>query len=235
VRKNGGGRNFVENTYTGIEEDIRKLIDGSTHGNPERVLSYTTESLRKIESELKSMGIQVSHETVGKILQAMGYSKQANRKMLQVGETHPDRNAQFEHNNTTATEYIETGDPVISVDTKKKEAIGNFKNNGQEYCRKKEPRNVLDHDFPLKELDNLRDQTVRRIADEAMKMKEVLGDFKKRIREDIYAFTGLAAEQYGKNWGGKKGNCTLATYDGKYRLVVAMNDTIYCGPVNSFV
>jgi hypothetical protein len=78
----------------------------------------------------------------------------------------------------------------------------------------------------VKEIDKLRDQTVRRIADEAMKMKEVLGDFKKRIREDIYAFTGLSAEQYGKSWGGKKGNITLNTYDGKYRLVVAMNDTI---------
>jgi hypothetical protein len=75
--------------------------------------------------------------------------------MLQVGETHPDRNAQFEHINTTAAEYIETGDPVISVDTKKKENIGNFKKNGQEYCRKKAPRNVLDHDFPLKELGKI--------------------------------------------------------------------------------
>jgi transposase len=130
VRKSGGGRNFVENKYTGIGEEIRKLIDGSTYGNPERVLSYTTESLRKIASELQSLGIPVSHETVGKILQAMGYSKQANQKMLQVGETHPDRNAQFEHINSTVVEYIETGDFVISVDTKKKENIGNFKNNG---------------------------------------------------------------------------------------------------------
>ncbi|MDR1250893.1 MAG: DUF3164 family protein, partial [Treponema sp.] len=78
----------------------------------------------------------------------------------------------------------------------------------------------------VKEIDKLRDQTVRRIADEAMKMKEILGDFKKRIRDDIYAFVGLSAEQYGKSWGGKKGNITLTTYDGKYRLVVAMNDNI---------
>ncbi|MDR1635799.1 MAG: ISAzo13 family transposase, partial [Treponema sp.] len=155
VRKSGGGRNFVELKHTGIEEEIRKLIDGSTYGNPERVLSYTTESLRKIEGKLKSRGIPVSHETVGKILQSMGYSKQANQKMLQVGETHPDRNAQFEHINTAAAEYIKTGDPVISVDTKKKENIGNFKNGGQEYRRKKEPRNVLDHDFPIKELGKI--------------------------------------------------------------------------------
>jgi hypothetical protein len=78
----------------------------------------------------------------------------------------------------------------------------------------------------VKEIDKLRDQTVRRIADEAMKMKVILGDFKKRIRDDIYAFVGLSAEQYGKTWGGKKGNITLTTYDGKYRLVVAMDDNI---------
>jgi hypothetical protein len=78
----------------------------------------------------------------------------------------------------------------------------------------------------VKEIDKLRDQTVRRIADEAMKMKEILVDFKKCIRDDIYAFVGLSAEQYGKSWGGKKGNITLTTYDGKYRLVVAMNDNI---------
>jgi hypothetical protein len=78
----------------------------------------------------------------------------------------------------------------------------------------------------VKEIDKLRDQTVRRIAEEAMKMKEILADFKGRIRDDIYAFVGLSAEQYGKTWGGKKGNITLTTYDGKYRLVVAMDDNI---------
>lgn len=76
------------------------------------------------------------------------------------------------------------------------------------------------------EIDKLRDQTVRRIADEAMKMKEVLGDFKARIRDDIYAFVELSANQYGKAWGGKKGNITLTTFDGKYRLIVAMDENI---------
>ena len=85
----------------------------------------------------------------------MGYSKQANQKMLQVGEPHPDRNAQFEHINKTAKAYLDKGDPVISVDTKKKENIGNFKNNGQEYRQNKDPRKVLDHDFPLEELGKI--------------------------------------------------------------------------------
>ena len=155
IRKEGGGPKYVEEKYPDIEERIHKIVDGSTYGNPERVLSYTTESLRKIEHELKSQDINVSHETIGKILDAMGYSKQSNQKMLQVGEPHPDRNAQFEHINKTASEYLCAGNPVISVDTKKKENIGNFKNNGQEYRQNKDPRKVLDHDFPIEELGKI--------------------------------------------------------------------------------
>jgi len=155
VRKTGGGPKYTEEKYPDIEDRIRRLIDGSTYGNPERVLSHTTESLRKIKFELEAQGINVSHETVGKILETMGYSKQANQKMMQVGEPHPDRNAQFEHINCTAAKYIKADDPVISVDTKKKESIGNFKNNGQEYRQQKDPRKVLDHDFPIEELGKI--------------------------------------------------------------------------------
>jgi transposase len=155
VRKSGGGRKYVECKYPDIEERIRKLVDGSTYGNPERVLSYTTESLRKIERELKNQGIDVGYVTIGEIVESMGYSKQSNQKMLQVGEPHPDRNAQFEHINKTAAEYLSIGNPVISVDTKKKENIGNFKNNGQEYRQNKDPRKVLDHDFPIEELGKI--------------------------------------------------------------------------------
>jgi hypothetical protein len=78
----------------------------------------------------------------------------------------------------------------------------------------------------VSEIDKLRDQTVRRIADEAMKMKDVLSAFKQRIRDDIYTFVELSANQFGKSWGGKKGNITLSTFDGRYRLVVAMDDQI---------
>jgi len=155
MRKSGGGRKNIDEKYPGIEERIRGLIDGSTYGNPERVLSYTTESLRKIKNELELQGVDVSHETINKIIESMGYSKQVNRKMLQIGEPHPDRNEQFEHINTTASEYIKQGIPVISVDTKKKEKIGNFKNEGQEYRQNKDPRKVLDHDFPIKELGKI--------------------------------------------------------------------------------
>jgi len=155
VRESGGGPKRIEEKYPDIEERIRKIVDGSTYGNPERVLSYTTESLRKIESELEFQGIKVSYKTISKILDSMDYSKQANQKMLQIGEAHPDRNAQFEHINETAAKYLKAGEPVISVDTKKKENIGNFKNKGQEYRHKKDPRKVLDHDFPLEELGKI--------------------------------------------------------------------------------
>jgi len=155
VRNEGGGRKSVEITHPKIEDEIRRLVDGSTYGDPERVLSYTTESLRKLEVELKHKGIKIGRTAIAKMLDSMNYSRQQNQKMQQVGEPHPDRNAQFEHINKTAAEYLRIGVPVISVDTKKKENIGNFKNNGSEYRNKKDPRIVLDHDFPIEELGKI--------------------------------------------------------------------------------
>ena len=118
VRRSGGGPKYVEEKHPDIEERIRKIVDGSTYGNPERVLSYTTESLRKIETELESQGITVSYKTVGKILDSMNYSKQTNQKMLQLGEPHPDRNAQFEHINDTAVKYLKAGAPIMVKEIK---------------------------------------------------------------------------------------------------------------------
>ena len=155
IRRSGAGRNMVEDSYPDTEDAIRKIIDGKTYGDPMRLLSYTTESLRKIKLELEKSGIFIGHVTVGKILASMGYSKQANKKMLQVGKAHPDRNAQFEHINKTANDFLGAGEPVISVDTKKKEKIGNFMNTGREYRPKGQPREVLDHDFPIEELGKI--------------------------------------------------------------------------------
>jgi len=156
VRRSGGGRKYVEEKYPDIIEKIREIVDGKTYGDPMRILSYTTESLRKISAKLlNEYGISVSYVTVGDMLDSMGYSKQANQKMLQNGEPHPDRNAQFEYINTVAAEYLAQGEPVISVDTKKKEKIGNFKNDGKEYRQSGNPRKVLDHDFPIKELGKI--------------------------------------------------------------------------------
>lgn len=155
IRSGGGGRKSIKTTHPNIEDEIRRLVDGSTYGDPERVLSYTTESLRKIENELGNRGIKIGRTAIAKTLDSMDYSRQQNQKMQQIGEPHPDRNAQFEHINKTALEYLTAGNPVISVDTKKKENIGNFASKGSEYRNKKDPRKVLDHDFPIEELGKI--------------------------------------------------------------------------------
>ena len=152
IRKSGGGRKTITQKYINIQKEIEKVVENNTLGNPEKVLLWTTKSLRGIEKALREEGFDISHDTVGNILKEMGYSLQQNQKMLQVGEPHPDRNAQFEYINKKCSEFIRQGQPVISVDTKKKELIGNFKNNGTEYNKKKSPTKVLDHDFPIKEL-----------------------------------------------------------------------------------
>ncbi len=152
VRSKGAGRKSVEETNPGVKEALEALVSEATIGNPENPLCWTTKSLRHLEKELKSQGFKISHVKVGDLLKELGYSLQLNQKALQVGEVHVDRDAQFEHINAKAKAFMEEGLPVISVDTKKNEHIGNFKNNGVEYAPKKTPTQVLDHDFPIKEL-----------------------------------------------------------------------------------
>lgn len=153
IRRPGAGRKKKTDTIPNLQETIEKIVQGSTYGDPERVLYWTTLGLYDITKILKEdYGISISHTLVSSILDDLHYSKQLNQKMMQVGSQHPDRNAQFEYINTTAKEFLDSGDPVISVDTKKKENIGNFKNNGAEYRKSGDPRKVLDHDFPIKEL-----------------------------------------------------------------------------------
>ena len=154
IRKPGGGRKKACEKNPELYAKIESIItrNGDTYGNPEKPLRWTTWSLRKIAKELLEDGIKVSQNIVSRALDVLGYSKQQNQKMCQVGEPHPDRDAQFKFINTVSAEFLDQGEPVISVDTKKKENIGNFKNNGSEYRPEKEPRKVLDHDFPLPEL-----------------------------------------------------------------------------------
>ena len=153
MRLQGAGRKKLQDNIPDIEMHIQEIVDGSTYGDPQKVLSYTTLSLRKIQDILaEKFHIDISFRSVSSILEKLGYSKQANQKMLQVGEPHPDRNEQFEFINSKAADFLEKGLPVISVDAKKKENIGNFKNNGEEYRKTKDPRKVLDHDFPIQEL-----------------------------------------------------------------------------------
>jgi hypothetical protein len=152
IRKVGGGRKTVKEKYPEIVAEIESIISNSTFGNPENPLAYTTKSTRKIKRALNEREYEIGHNVVADILEELGYSLQLNRKMLQVGEEHPDRNIQFEYINGKAKRFLESGDPVISIDAKKKELVGNFKNNGRTYNEKKNPTKVLDHDFPLKEL-----------------------------------------------------------------------------------
>jgi transposase len=152
VRRSGGGRKTIDQKYVNIKREIEKIVGDDTLGNPEKVLLWTTKSLRNLEKSLREKGFDISHDTIGNLLKEMGYSLQQNQKMIQVGAPHPDRNAQFEYINMKCAEFIKHGQPVISVDTKKKELIGNFKNDGAEYRQKKNPLQVFDHDFPLKEL-----------------------------------------------------------------------------------
>ena len=155
IRKEGGGRKSITERFPGITEIIEQIIDGNTYGDPCKELHWvaSTLSLRKISNILvEQHSISISYVKVAQLLHEMGYSKQINQKMEQVGIPSPYRNEQFEFIDKTAHQYIEKGEPVISVDTKKKENIGNFKNNGAEYRKQKDPRKVLDHDFPIKEL-----------------------------------------------------------------------------------
>lgn len=153
IRKPGAGRKPLTEKYPDLHEKIQLLIDKDTYGDPEKPLVWTTWSVRKIaEKLLECFGYNIHFTSVGKELEAMGYSRQQNQKMCQIGNQHPDRDAQFRYINDTAEQFLEAGVPVISIDTKKKENIGNFKNNGSEYRPKGNPRPVLDHDFPLPEL-----------------------------------------------------------------------------------
>lgn len=156
IRKAGGGRKASCVKYPNLQEAIERIIDGKTYGDPEKVIHWTTQSLMSIASTLKEeFAIKVSHTVVAGELTKMGYSKQLNQKMLQVGSAHPKRNEQFEYIDAASKTYISEGVPVISIDCKKKENLGNFKNNGAEYQPKKSPRKVLDHDFLIKELGSV--------------------------------------------------------------------------------
>lgn len=154
IRRPGGGRKSAFELNPTLYDEIEHILsrDMSVYGDPQHILRWTTLSTRDIARLLEEKDIKVSHNIVSKALEDLGYSKQLNQKMYQVGSQHPDRNVQFVYINEKCKLFLENGDPVISVDTKKKENIGNFKNNGSEYRKKYEPRKVLDHDFQIKEL-----------------------------------------------------------------------------------
>lgn len=146
VRKEGGGRKKAIEHQPEILQAIEDVVSPHTMGNPMNPLIWTSKSLRKITAELLILGHKVSHEVVRQCLIELGYSLQANKKTKEGGDS-PDRDAQFEHINKTAKEFAESNDPVISVDCKKKELVGEYKNNGQEWTPTKNPVEVNVYDF----------------------------------------------------------------------------------------
>jgi len=151
VRRAGGGRKKTVETDATLKEDLERLIDPVTRGDPESPLRWTCKSVRRLAEELNQAGHRTSHRMVAELLHDLGYSLQANRKTLE-GSGHEDRDAQFQHINERVKHHLAKHQPVISVDTKKKELVGDFKNNGRELRPKGEPEKVRVHDFVIPEL-----------------------------------------------------------------------------------
>src|SRR4051812_25284172 len=147
IRRPGAGRKRLADSDPQVVEDLQRLIDAGTRGDPELPLRWTSKSVRKLADALGQLGHRVSYRTVARWLRALGYSLQANRKTHE-GADHPDRDAQFEHINAVAQAAINAHEPLISVDTKKKELIGEFKNGGREWAPGGTPVLVNTHDFP---------------------------------------------------------------------------------------
>jgi hypothetical protein len=151
-RKKGGGRKTTTTNQPTILNALKTLIEPHTKGDPMRTNLWTNKSLRALQKDLNKQGYKISYRIVGEILKNLGYGLQANKKTLTVEPSHPDRDAQFEYLNTQTLQALARGNPVLSVDAKKKENIGNFKNNGQTFQPQGTPVETLDHDFPLEEL-----------------------------------------------------------------------------------
>jgi hypothetical protein len=148
VRRSGGGRRGFEVAHPDVWAKLEKLVDPVTRGDPESPLRWTCKSTHVLSHEMFARhGIRMSDKTVAKLLKDHDYSLQAPSKSVE-GAQHPDRNAQFEHINAKAEDCLERGVPVLSVDTKKKELVGNFKNAGREWHPEGEPELVDVHDFP---------------------------------------------------------------------------------------
>ena len=151
VRRAGGGRKKTVDKDASLKTDLERLVDPVTRGDPESPLRWTCKSVRKLAEELRRLGHQTSHRMVAELLHELGYSLQANRKTLE-GSSHADRDQQFQHINQQVTRLLGQRQPVISVDTKKKELVGDFRNTGAELRPRGDPEKVRVHDFVIPEL-----------------------------------------------------------------------------------
>ena len=163
VRKKGGRRKKIIDKDQTLMDDLESLIEPVTRGDPESPLRWSCKSTRKLAEELNNTGHDVSHVTISTLLSELGYSLQGNKKTIE-GASHPDRNAQFEYINRMTQEYQQNRQPVISVDTKKKELVGNFKNGGCELRPEGDPEKVMVHDFKIEELGKVNPYGIYDIA-----------------------------------------------------------------------
>lgn len=152
VRKVGAGRKRTVATDATLQADLESLVEPVTRGDPESPLRWTCKSVRVLAAELNRMGHHTSHRMVAELLKNMDYSLQANQKTLEGASQHPDRNVQFEYIHGQVVAWQAARQPVISVDTKKKELVGDFKNGGRELRPKGDPEKVRVHDFMIEEL-----------------------------------------------------------------------------------
>jgi hypothetical protein len=163
IRRPGGGRKRAVETQPGLLMALEALIEDAIRGDPESPLRWVSRSQRNIAEALRRQGFEVSQKLVGRLLRDLKYSCQANRKTRE-GSSHPDRNAQFEYINVTVKAAITAGEPAISVDTKKKELVGDFRNPGRELRPRGDPEPVRVHDFKIPELGKVAPYGVYDIA-----------------------------------------------------------------------
>jgi transposase len=151
IRRPGGGRKRMVDKHPKLGEEMERLVEPLTRGDPESPLRWTCKSVRRLAEELGARGYRVSYPVVAELLHELGYSLPANRKTKE-GDQRPDRNAQFEHISQKVQRFMAAHQPVISVDTKKKELVGDFKNGGQEWQPQGQPVKVRVHDFIIRKL-----------------------------------------------------------------------------------
>jgi hypothetical protein len=196
LRKAGGGRKRLTETDPRLSVELDRLVAPLTRGDPESPLRWTCKSTSHLAQELSRQGHPISARTVAQLLNADGYSLQGNRKTLE-GTEHPDRNTQFEYINAKVKRFQQCGQPVISVDTKKKELVGPYKNNGREWQRKGEPERVDVHDFPDPELGKV-------IPYGVFDMSRNEGWVSVGIDHDTAAFAVQAIGRWWKKMGAKR-------------------------------
>jgi transposase len=205
VRRPGGGRKSLTLTDATLLGDLKGLLESATRGDPMAPLLWTAKSLRKLAAELRGLGHRIGHNSVAELLRGLGYSLQANRKTLE-GASHPDRDAQFNYINEAVKAALAAGEPAISVDTKKKELVGDFKNNGRQYRPKGDPEKVRVHDFLIPELGRAAPYGVYDIADNS-------GWVSVGIDHDTASFAVHSIRRWWQTMG-------AARYPGATRLVI---------------